>query len=183
LEAAGSAVGDLVVEVSVEDRSVVAAGSVAAARAGDGEMNAKEFLEKIDEQAVLYAVREAERGSSGEVRVFVSRRRLRGRDVTKRAHKEFHRLDMDTTEDRNAVLFYVVPRERKFAVIGDEAVHAKCGENFWQETAKMLEADFADGRFTEGLVKGIRRAGELLARHFPKGTDDRNELPDRIARD
>lgn len=146
-------------------------------------MNAKEFLEKIDEPAVLAAVREAEHGTSGEVRVFVSRRRLRGREVTKRAHKEFHRLDMDTTDDRNAVLFYVVPRDRKFAVIGDEAVHAKCGESFWAETAKMLEAEFADGRFTEGLVKGIRRAGELLARHFPKAAGDRNELPDTIERD
>jgi uncharacterized membrane protein len=146
-------------------------------------MNAKEFLEKIDEAAVLAAVRETERTTSGEVRVFVSRRRLRGRDVTKRAHKEFHRLDMDTTDERNAVLFYVVPRDRAFAVIGDEAVHAKCGDAFWAETAKLLEAEFVEGRFTEGLVKGIRRAGELLARHFPKTAGNRNELPDGIARD
>ena len=146
-------------------------------------MNTREFLGRIDEAAVLEAVREAERGTSGEVRVFVSRRRLRGRDVADRAHQEFHRLDMDTTEDRNAVLFYVVPRDRKFAVIGDEAVHAKCGEAFWRETAQLLEAEFLEGRFTEGLVKGIRRAGQLLARHFPKTPGDRNELPDAIARD
>jgi uncharacterized membrane protein len=146
-------------------------------------MNAKEFLEKIDEAAVLDAVRAAERVTSGEVRVFVSRRCLRGRDVAERAHREFHRLDMDTTEERNAVLFYVVPRDRAFAVIGDEAVQAKCGETFWVETAKMLEADFVEGRFTEGLVRGIRRAGELLARYFPKSDEDRNELPDGMARD
>jgi uncharacterized membrane protein len=146
-------------------------------------MNAKEFLAKIDEAAVLAAVREAERATSGEVRVFVSRRCLRGGDVTKRAHQEFHRLDMDTTEDRNAVLFYVVPRDHAFAVIGDEAVHAKCGDGFWAETAGILQGDFIDGRFTEGLVKGIRRAGELLARHFPKTQGDRNELPDGIVRD
>jgi uncharacterized membrane protein len=174
---------DLAAAASVAVRWVVAGDSAAAAPAGGGEMNAKEFLEKIDEAAVLAAVREAERSTSGEVRVFVSRRRLRGRDVTKRAHQEFHRLDMDTTEDRNAVLFYVVPRERRFAVIGDEAVHAKCGGDFWQETATVLEADFLEGRFTEGLVKGIRRAGELLARHFPKTRGDRNELPDAIAGD
>lgn len=159
------------------------AASVAVVPAGDGEMKAQEFLQKIDEPTVLAAVREAERGTSGEVRVFVSRRCLRGCDVTKRAHREFHRLDMDTTEERNAVLFYLVPRDREFAVIGDEAVHAECGESFWVETARMLEADFADGRFTEGLVKGIRRAGELLARYFPKAAGNINELPDEIARD
>lgn len=146
-------------------------------------MNTKEFLGKIDQEALLDAVREAERMTSGEVRVYISRRNLRGRDVRQLAHAEFHRLDMDSTDDRNAVLFYVVPRDQAFAVIGDEAVHAQCGEVFWEETAKLLAVDFADGRFSEGLVKGIRRAGELLARHFPKDEGDRNELPDEIVLD
>jgi uncharacterized membrane protein len=146
-------------------------------------MKTKEFLEKIDEAAVLAAVREAELATSGEVRVFVSRRGLRGCEVKRRAHAEFHRLDMDTTDDRNAVLFYVVPRDGAFAVIGDEAVHAECGDGFWQETASLLEAEFRQGRFTEGLVRGIKRAGELLARHFPKRDGDRNELPDEMAGD
>jgi putative membrane protein len=77
----------------------------------------------------------------------------------------------------------VVPCEQAFAVIGDEAVHAKCGQEFWEQTAKAVEADFAAGHFTEGLVRGICRAGELLAEHFPKAPSDRNELPDEIARD
>jgi uncharacterized membrane protein len=92
----------------------------------------------------LRAVAAAEKRTSGEVRVFISRRRLRGRDVSACASAEFHRLDMDTTDDRNAVLFYVVPRDHMFAVIGDDAVHAKCGQSFWDETAKALEKDFKD---------------------------------------
>jgi uncharacterized membrane protein len=146
-------------------------------------MSSKEFIELIDEAAVLRAVAAAEKRTSGEVRVFISRRRLRGRDVSACASAEFHRLDMDTTDDRNAVLFYVVPRERTFAVIGDDAVHAKCGQSFWDETAKALEKDFKDARFTEGLVAAIEHAADLLAAHFPRRRGDRNELPDEIARD
>jgi uncharacterized membrane protein len=146
-------------------------------------MSSKEFIELIDEAAVLRAVAAAEKRTSGEVRVFISRRRLRGRDVSACASAEFHRLDMDTTDDRNAVLFYVVPRERTFAVIGDDAVHAKCGQSFWDETAKALEKDFKDARFTEGLVAAIENAADLLAAHFPRRRGDRNELPDEIARD
>ena len=157
--------------------------SAAGARAGDGEMKTNEFISLLDEAAVLAAVREAERRTSGEVRVFVSRRRLRGRGVSERARAEFHRLDMDTTEDRNAVLFYVVPRARAFAVVGDEAIDAKCGQSFWDETAQALEREFGQGRFTEGLVAGIRRAGDLLAEHFPRRSDDRNELPDALTGD
>lgn len=146
-------------------------------------MKVSEFLKGIDEAAVLAAVKEAESRTSGEVRVFVSRRRLRGCDVTARAAAEFHRLDMDTTEDRNAVLFYVAPRDSAFAVIGDETVHAKCGQHFWNETAGVLEKEFGAGRFTEGLVAGIRRAANLLAGHFPRRAGDRNELPDAMAGD
>ena len=146
-------------------------------------MKASEFLELINEAAVLAAIKAAESRTSGEVRVFVSRRRLRGCDVTARAAAEFHRLDMDTTEDRNAVLFYVAPRDGAFAVIGDEAVHTKCGQGFWNETAEALAKEFRAGRFTEGLVAGIGRAADLLAGHFPRRKDDRDELPDTIARD
>ncbi len=152
-------------------------------RVEDGDMNAAEFLNLIDEAAVLAAVREAEQLSSGEVRVFVSRRRLRGHTAHERACAEFHRLDMDNTDDRNAVFFYVLPRDRAFAVIGDEAVHRKCGQRFWDETAKILEGEFAEGRFTGGLVAGIRRAGDLLAEHFPRRGDDCDELPDVLVRD
>lgn len=146
-------------------------------------MKAHEFISKIDEVAVLKAVQAAERRTSGEVRVFISRRRLRGRDARLRALHEFRRLGMDCTAARNAVLFYLAPADRAFAVIGDEAVHTKCGQEFWDETAKAMEADFAHERFTEGLVAGIVRAGELLAAHFPREHDDRNELPDAVARD
>ena len=146
-------------------------------------MRAQDFLGEIDEAAVLAAVREAERRTSGEVRVFVSRRRSCKRSVLERARAEFHRLDMDTTDDRNAVLFYVAPKIKAFAVVGDEAIHAKCGQEFWEATAKALEGEFSAGRFTEGLVSGIRRAGDLLAKHFPRRPNDGNELADAIARD
>jgi uncharacterized membrane protein len=146
-------------------------------------MKTDEFLGLIDEAQLLAAVRAAEARTSGEVRVFVSRRKLRGTDVKARALSEFHRLDMDSTEDRNAVLFYLAPHDQAFAVIGDEAVHAKCGQDFWDETARAVQEAFARGEFTAGLVAGIQKAADLLAVHFPRDGGDRNELPDRVERD
>jgi uncharacterized membrane protein len=146
-------------------------------------MKAKTFFQALDESRVIEAIDAAETMTSGELRVFVSRRKLRGADVREKARAEFGLLGMDATRRRNAVLFYVVPCEQAFAVIGDEAVHAKCGQEFWEQTARAVAADFAAGHFTEGLVRGIRRAGELLAEHFPKAPQDRNELPDEIVRD
>jgi len=68
-------------------------------------------------------------------------------------------------------------------VIGDEGIHAKCGQNFWDETAAAMEALFREGKFTDGVLAGVQRAGEVLARHYPREADDRNELSDQVARD
>lgn len=146
-------------------------------------MKTDDFLNRIDEARLLEAVRAAEARTSGEVRVFVSRRKLRGADVKTRALSEFHKLDMDSTEDRNAVLFYLAPHDQAFAVIGDTAVHEKCGQEFWEETARCVREAFARGEFTEGLVAGIQRAADLLAEHFPREGGDRNELADGVVRD
>lgn len=127
------------------------------------------------------AVRDAEARTSGEIRVFVARGKLRGEDADTVAHREFERLKMSETAQRNGVLFFVAPRSRRFAVVGDAGVHAKCGQVFWDETARALESSFREGKFTEGLVAGIAKAGDLLAEHFPRRGDDRNELPDAVA--
>jgi uncharacterized membrane protein len=62
----------------------------------------------------------------------------------------------------------VAPRSRNFAVIGDSGVHEKCGDAFWSDLAEAMSGHFKRGEFTEGVVHGIERAGELLARTFPR---------------
>ena len=78
------------------------------------------------------------------------------------------RLNLAKSLARNGVLIFVAPRNRKFAVIGDAGVHAKCGDAFWQELAQAMTDYFRKSEFAEGLAHGIRKAGELLAQHFPR---------------
>jgi uncharacterized membrane protein len=84
------------------------------------------------------------------------------------AQKEFVRLGMAKSTEQNGVLIFVSPRSHKFAVIGDEGVHAKCGDEFWQELAKTMTEFFRKSEFTEGVIHGVRKAGDLLAKHFPR---------------
>ncbi|MEO6006151.1 MAG: TPM domain-containing protein [Opitutus sp.] len=135
----------------------------------------------IDHARVVAAISEAEQRTSGEVRVLVARQTTEDPVATARLH--FERLGMTKTEARNGVLVYFAPRSRAFAIIGDTAVHEKCGAEFWSRVAAEMEQRFRRGEFTEGLVQGIRQAGELLAQHFPRRPDDRNELPDAIEGD
>lgn len=132
----------------------------------------------IDHDRVVAAIGAAELRTSGEIRVFVSREPAD--DAVAAATKQFERLGMTQTAARNGVLIFIAPASRTFAVLGDTGIHEKCGDGFWRELADAMTAEFQRGNFTAGLELGIARAGELLAEHFPRRPDDRNELPDRV---
>ena len=145
-------------------------------------MNAPEFIQQLREDEIVAAIRAAEQKTSGELRVFISRQEDVP-DPVAAAQQEFDRLGMTQTRERNGVLIYLAPGPRKFAVIGDTGIHARCGKSFWQELADSMRARFHTGEFTSGIVEGINRAGELLAIHFPRTPDDRDELPNQVERD
>lgn len=144
-------------------------------------MKHRKFVNQLAHERIHAAIRDAELKTSGEIRVMVSH--LPAPDPVAAAQQAFLRLGMHQTQHRNAVLFFVAPRSHTFAVIGDEAVHAKCGDNFWRELAGAMAACFKRGEFTEGLLHGIDRAADLLAAHFPRQADDRNELLDDVVED
>lgn len=144
-------------------------------------MKKPEFIQRLREPEIIAAIRAAELKTSGELRVFISDNDAT--DPVAAAQEQFTRLGMTQTRERNGVLIYLAPGSRKFAVIGDSAVHARCGESFWQELARSMTDHFRKAEFTEGIVQGIKRAGDLLAQHFPRRPDDVNELPDRVERD
>lgn len=132
----------------------------------------------IDEEAVKAAIVEAERGTTGEIRVSVST--FFWGDVRKTAEKAFERLGMNATARRNGVLVFLVPSRRKFVVLGDEGIHEKVGQRFWEDVTAAVSDRFRKGDFTGGLVHGITEAGRVLALHFPREETNPNELPDDV---
>ena len=104
-------------------------------------MQTREFVSKLDSDRIVQAIRAAESGTSGEIRVYVQRGHLPG-DALVAAHKVFRKLGMQKTNERNGVLIFVVPRARKFAVIGDEGVHEKCGKDYWQRLVDSMREYF-----------------------------------------
>ncbi len=144
-------------------------------------MTPDEFLNQLNHDDIVAAIKSAESKTSGEIRVFISHKHRT--DALAAAQRRFAKLGMTKTRERNAVLIYVAPLAKKFAIIGDAAVHAKCGEPFWKEVAAAMEKHFRKGEFTQGIIEAIRRAGELLAKHFPPKSGDCNELPDSVETD
>lgn len=129
-------------------------------------MHPKKLIKQLPHDAMVVAIRETEQKTSGQIRVLISHKSVD--DPVAAAQKEFERLGMTKSPERNGVLIFVAPRSHKFAVIGDTGVHAKCGDEFWQKLAEAMTSYFRKSEFTEGIVHGVRKAGELLAEHFPK---------------
>ena len=142
-------------------------------------MRTHNFIRQLEHDRIVAAIKKAEAATSGQIRVFLQRGKFED-DALERAQKKFIQLGMQKTAERNAVLIFVAPRAQKFAVIGDEGVHEKCGEKFWQELVARMREHFLREDFTEALLEAVEATGALLAKHFPKTGDSTNELPDDV---
>lgn len=145
-------------------------------------MRTKEFISKLDHDRIVQAIREAEAKTSGEVRVYVQRGKLKG-EVLPVAQDRFQKLGMQKTRERNAVLIFVAPRVHKFAVVGDEGIHRHCGNELWERVAAQMREHFRSERFSDAIVDAINELTDVLAKNFPRKPGDINELPDRVEGD
>ena len=128
---------------------------------------------------IVAAIQQAEHETSGEIRVHVEGH-CPG-DASARAREVFRARGMQQTRRRNATLIYLAVRHRKFAVIGDEGIHAVVPSAFWDDIRDAMAGDFRRGRFCEGVCHGITAIGHHLKADFPRDPDDRNELPEDIS--
>ncbi|MES2310513.1 MAG: TPM domain-containing protein [Verrucomicrobiota bacterium] len=141
-------------------------------------MKTSEFHGKLNESRIKFAIQEAERKTSGEIRIFISSHK--NEDPVAAAKKIFQREKMNRTQERNGVLLYISPRSQTYAVIGDSGITEKVGDFFWKEVVESIGVYFRKEDFTWGVVEAIGLLATALATHFPRRADDLNELSDQI---
>jgi uncharacterized membrane protein len=132
-----------------------------------------------EQQRIRKAIEDAEKHTSGQIRVCIEK--TCSEDVLDRAAKYFHQLDMHKTKLRNGVLIYLATVDRKFAIIGDGGLNKVVPENFWDDTKEQMLNHFKYGDLVEGIVTGLKIAGEHLQKYFPHESDGNNELSDDVA--
>ncbi len=139
-----------------------------------------ENLLTADQQAtVVAAVRLAEKGTSGEIRIHIDSEC--STDPMLRAEEVFNRLGMYRTQLRNGVLIYLACNSKAFAIIGDKGINELVPEHFWEDVLEIMAIHFREGRFTEGLAEAVTAVGRKLKDFFPYSSDDINEQPDNIS--
>jgi uncharacterized membrane protein len=133
--------------------------------------------------AIEAAIRAAESRHSGEIRFAIESaldlRQLRaGIDARRRAQDVFGWLRVWDTAEDNGVLIYLLLAEHDIEIVADRGFNGWVSAEEWEGVCRAMEAELRAGRYEAGALAGIERVSDLVARHFPPGDRDRNELPD-----
>jgi putative membrane protein len=102
----------------------------------------------------------------------------------RRAHAEavrqFLAHGLHLTERRTGVLIFASVAERYAEIVADAGINAKVDPDAWENIIAAMIAAIKDGRPGDGFVSAVQQCGALLARHFPHGTINRDELPNKL---
>ncbi len=143
-------------------------------------MASDELLTEEQEQRVIEAINNAEKQTSGEIRVHIEHHC--NREPLERAARIFHELGMDQTKLENGVLIYIASEDHKAAVYAGKGIHERVEDGFWSDVLNTLINYFKQNDYEEGIEKAVYKVGDKLQELFPyhqKG--DLNELSNEIS--
>jgi len=135
-------------------------------------------------RVIEQAITASESTHMGEVRFAVegaldSASLFAGQSARERAIELFSHLRIWDTEHNSGVLIYLLLADRQVEIVADRGIHAKAGTHAWAAICAAMEAAFKQGEFEKGVLQGMHAVTRQLTEHFPVGTGNRNELPDK----
>jgi hypothetical protein len=141
-------------------------------------------LARADLAAIGDAIAACEKSHRGELRFVVEGplplsalwRDLSPRD---RAVDLFSQLRVWDTDENSGILIYLQLVDHRVEILADRGIAARVPQAEWDAICRAMEASFRRGEWRQGALQAVARAGELLARHFPAGVSNPNELPDQ----
>jgi uncharacterized membrane protein len=138
-----------------------------------------DFFSPEEEKMIIRSIKDAEDLTSGEIRVHLAS--SCPSDPVQEAQQVFIRLKMQATRERNGMLIWIAPHQKKLAIIGDKGIHEKVGGEFWEMEKDLLLHHFKNGTYAEGLCIVIKELGLKLKTFFPANGKNDNELTDEIS--
>ncbi len=140
------------------------------------------FFSKEEEKKIIASIQEAEENTSGEIRLHIQQKSMFDNPLDD-AKAVFNKLKMHNTAQRNAILIFICPEEKKLAIFGDKGIHEHVDVNYWNDVILTMSDNFSKGKYLEGCIAGISMCGDKLQKFFPFQRNDINELSDEISQD
>ncbi len=125
-------------------------------------------------------IEKAEMSTSGEIRLHLEQN-CPSDLPERRAQQIFQELGMTQTKQRNAILIYLACESKKFVLWGDQGIHDRVGQKFWDQQAHNLSAQMKSGNYVLGMQSVIEHLGIALGEFFPWDDSDENELDNSIS--
>jgi putative membrane protein len=121
-------------------------------------------------------------------RVPAVKRRLASRSrveeaVNDRCMAAFTEQGLHYTRDHTGILILVSLLEHRVEVLADRGINEKVPPGTWDEVVEILTAGLKSRHAGDAFCKAVERCGDILASHFPRQADDRDELPNKLVRD
>lgn len=129
--------------------------------------------------SLVEAIQTAENQSTGEIRIHIDSNT--DNNNAEVAFEVFKRLCKDKTAEKNAVLFHVNFEQKYLTIIGDEGIHEKVQQRFWDHLHDYITIEFSKGNYHGALKSAILETGIELKKYFPISGENPNELPNEIS--
>lgn len=139
------------------------------------------FLSQAELKQIEEAITQAESSNSGEIRVHIAAELKQ--NIFDEALQKIADLGIDQTPQRNAILILICPAFREFAIVGDQDVHEKVSQAFWNQACSLLAEHFSQGAFAKGIIKTVGLIGEKLTHFYPTNQRLSNSLPNHVSFD
>jgi uncharacterized membrane protein len=143
----------------------------------------KKILTKEEMKNLAAVITEAEKKTSGEIRVVIRHDRQfkeRKLELHQLALKQFYSLGMEKTRDKTGVLIFILLSERNFRIVADEGINAKVEDGTWNRIAETMMQYFRDAKYFDGIKIAVEAVANELSNHFPRKSDDANELSNEV---
>ncbi len=135
----------------------------------------------VDTKKIERAITQLETKTSAELRVVIEHKvKKNASSATERATQIFNELKMYQTKARNGVLIYLSFKPQYIAIIGDEGIHQKVGDNFWNAVYNAMKQECQNKQFTKAICHGIQEVEKQLVDYYPIQKDDINELSNEV---
>jgi putative membrane protein len=84
------------------------------------------------------------------------------------------------TKEHTGILILASLLEHRVEVLADKGINEKVAAGTWDGVVQILTAGLKSGKACDAYCKAIERCGEILAQHFPRPPDDKDELANKL---
>ncbi|MGH2575484.1 MAG: TPM domain-containing protein [Ignavibacteria bacterium] len=141
------------------------------------------YLSVEDLESIKSEITAVEKKTLGEIVVSLRERRNLFQKLYKPheiAVRDFEKLISYKTAQKNGILLFVLFEERFYDILADEGIYSKISDSVWDELESRLEEEFKKGNYLDGICYIIKKMGDILAKEFPGGVGDIDELADEV---